>query len=169
MKHGRSLARRIAEYPERKSRMKVHWASLAVGAVFAAAGFAALYAALRRMLCQALDKRQMAAEQQIAALAAKVKALEARMAELNSLDDAGDARNEGASIAAAAASASAPGRGRVQPEMLAVITSAATAFLGKNARVRSARLIPAAQETVSPWSQQGRVVVQTSHNLRAHG
>jgi len=148
--------------------MKVHWASLAVGAVFAAAGFAALYAALRRMLCQALDKRQMAAEQQIAALAAKVKALEARMAELNSLDDAGDARNEGASIAAAA-SASAPGRGRVQPEMLAVITSAATAFLGKNARVRSARLIPAAQETVSPWSQQGRVVVQTSHNLRARG
>ena len=149
--------------------MKVHWASLAVGAVFAAAGFAALDAALRRMLCQAPDKRQTAAEQQIAALAAKVKALEARMAAQNSFGETSALRSESASIATAGASVPGPGRDCVQPEMLAVITSAATAFLGKNARVRSARLTPAAQETVSPWSQQGRVVVQTSHNLRARG
>lgn len=149
--------------------MKAHWASLAVGAAFAAAGFAALGAALRRMICPAPDKRQTAAEQQIAALGAKVKALEARMAALNSFDETSAPRSESVSIATAAASAPGPGRDCVQPEMLAVISSAATAFLGKSARVRSARLIPAAPETVSPWSQQGRVVVQTSHNLRARG
>jgi hypothetical protein len=42
------------------------------------------------------------------------------------------------------------------------------AFLGKKARVRSARLIRPVVST-SAWAQQGRVFVQASHNLPYRG
>jgi hypothetical protein len=57
----------------------------------------------------------------------------------------------------------------IKPEIMAAITAAATAFLGKNARIRSARTVPAEQDGAGAWAQQGRVVVQTSHNLRSRG
>ena len=50
---------------------------------------------------------------------------------------------------------------------MAVIAAAATAFAGENVRLRSVSMLPTAQEAVSAWSQQGRAVVQTSHNLRS--
>ncbi len=53
----------------------------------------------------------------------------------------------------------------IQSEILAVIAAAATAFLGINSRIRSARLINTAHEPLSRWSQQGRKFVQASHNL----
>jgi hypothetical protein len=51
----------------------------------------------------------------------------------------------------------------VTPETIAVIAAAVTAFLGKKVRVRSARRIfPLG---TSSWAQQGRAIVQASHNL----
>ena len=54
----------------------------------------------------------------------------------------------------------------VDPEIVPVLIAAAQAALGRGVRLISARLVPAFVEKVSPWSQQGRVLVQTSHNLR---
>ena len=48
-------------------------------------------------------------------------------------------------------------------ETLAVISATIAAFLGKTARIRSVRMVPATAQ--SPWAQQGRVYVQGSHNL----
>jgi len=51
----------------------------------------------------------------------------------------------------------------VSPEILAVIAAAVAHFIGKSARIRSARLVHATG--TNPWAQQGRVFVQASHNL----
>jgi hypothetical protein len=59
----------------------------------------------------------------------------------------------------------------VSPETMAVIAETVTGFLGKRVRIRSAKKLPAppppAAQTSSasgdPWAQQGRVLVQTSH------
>ena len=45
--------------------------------------------------------------------------------------------------------------------------AAVTAFLGKKVRIRSAKTLQSPYEIVNPWSQQGRVFVQASHNLRS--
>ena len=52
----------------------------------------------------------------------------------------------------------------VSPEIQAVIAAAAVATLGDNVAVRSVRSL--SPHGVSPWSQQGRAMVQASHNLR---
>jgi methylmalonyl-CoA carboxyltransferase large subunit len=54
----------------------------------------------------------------------------------------------------------------ISEEIMLVIAAAVAAFLGKSARVRSARYV---HEGQSPWAQQGRVFVQASHNLVHHG
>jgi hypothetical protein len=50
------------------------------------------------------------------------------------------------------------------PETLAVIAASVTAFLGKKVRIRSARRLQTPY-AVDPWARQGRLIVQTSHNL----
>jgi hypothetical protein len=45
-----------------------------------------------------------------------------------------------------------------------VIAAAVTAYMGKKVRIRSAKIVYS-QESFNPWSQQGRVFVQASHNL----
>ena len=48
-------------------------------------------------------------------------------------------------------------------DTVAVIAAAVTAFLGKKVRVRAARRIyPSGSNS---WAQQGRAIVQASHNL----
>ncbi len=51
----------------------------------------------------------------------------------------------------------------ITSETIMVLTAAVAAFLGKRARIRSARLVRAAPSFA--WAQQGRVFVQASHNL----
>ncbi len=55
---------------------------------------------------------------------------------------------------------------KVKPETVAALTAAAAAFLNKKARIRSANLAPAAQDSAGAWAQQGRVIVLGSHNFR---
>jgi hypothetical protein len=57
-------------------------------------------------------------------------------------------------------------REEIAPGILAAITAASAAVLGRHAHIRSVRALPPHQ-VVSPWSQQGRVFVQGSHNLRS--
>jgi hypothetical protein len=61
------------------------------------------------------------------------------------------------------------GDSEISPETMAVLAAAVTAFLGKKVRILSARLLESPNEVVNAWSQQGRVFVQASHNLRARG
>ena len=51
----------------------------------------------------------------------------------------------------------------VSPETILILSAAVAAFLGKRARIRSARLVRTAPSNA--WVQQGRVFVQASHNL----
>lgn len=52
----------------------------------------------------------------------------------------------------------------VSPETLLVIAAAVTAFLGKKVRIRSAKTLYS-HESFNAWSQQGRAVIQASHNV----
>ena len=58
------------------------------------------------------------------------------------------------------------GKKDISPELLTVITAAATVFLGTHLRVRSLELLHSPRESVSRWTRQGRVFVQASHNTR---
>ena len=50
-------------------------------------------------------------------------------------------------------------------EVLAAIVAAATVFLGKKLRIRGIAELRQMDEKTSRWTRQGRVLVQTSHNL----
>ena len=67
-------------------------------------------------------------------------------------------------IPAAKVAAPPPPKEEVSPDTLLVLAAAVTAFLGKKVRIRSAKMLYA-HESFNAWSQQGRVVVQASHNL----
>lgn len=140
--------------------MKLH--GMAIAGVLAGIGCWGAFSGLRRAWLRAAQRRQLA-ERQLNALTAAVAALEARVAELSRM--AGPAQ-EIESKPAAAQGAGLASSSKPKQETLAVIAAAATAFLGRAARIRSVQPAQAA-ETVSPWSQQGRVIVQTSHNLRS--
>jgi methylmalonyl-CoA carboxyltransferase large subunit len=68
--------------------------------------------------------------------------------------------------AAAARAAEPPPSEELDDEILAVLSAAVAAFLGKTARIRRARLL-SPFEPSNAWAQQGRVYVQASHNLGA--
>jgi hypothetical protein len=148
------------------------WTVLAACAAMVAAVSAAAYAGLERALRRRALRRERAAEQQLSALEGTVKALKARIAELSR----GEALPESAAREIEVKSAARIEEGRerekedaVAPEILAAIAAAATTFLGRNPGLRRAREPEQPFDTVSAWSQQGRVVVQTSHNLRSRG
>jgi len=56
---------------------------------------------------------------------------------------------------------------KIPVEIVAVIAAAATAFLGKRLRIRGVAEVRTAGESMNRWTRQGRVLVQTSHNLAA--
>jgi hypothetical protein len=56
----------------------------------------------------------------------------------------------------------------VTPETLSVIAAAVTEFLGERVKIRSARVLQT-RSAVDRWARQGRVMVQTSHNLTPRG
>ena len=111
-------------------------------------------------------ERMRSMEEQVAAVDDVVQMIEARLTEMHSLWAASQP-GEGAS------QATGTGEGAMEqgeepamePEIQAAIAAAAIAAAGPNARVRSATLVKS-RDKASPWSQQGRVLVQSSHNLR---
>ncbi len=56
----------------------------------------------------------------------------------------------------------------ITPETLSVIAAAVTAFLGKKVKIRSAKMLQT-PEAIDRWTRQGRVMIQTSHNLAQRG
>lgn len=71
-----------------------------------------------------------------------------------------------ATLTAPKAAAPAPAKPKapeVSPDIMHVLAAAVAAFLGKKARIRSARQVPTA---VDGWRMQGRVAIMGSHNPR---
>ena len=117
-------------------------------------------------LVEALAERQQAADRRMSELGALVESLGARIAELTRV--APPAASPAAVQAKPAQAAPAiPAKAQVTPEMIVILAAAATANLGKNVRVRSAKMLQSPYEIVNPWAQHGRVMIQVSHSLRS--
>lgn len=145
--------------------MTLHGADLMVLMATAAAGCAIGYALSLRSGRRVLVDRQREMERRVRTLAEVVESLESRV----SVDPAAQSSAAGAEEIRAEDAATSLQNAEpepIAPELQAVITAAAVTALGPGARVRSAQAV-SPQEHVSPWSQQGRVTVQSSHNLRS--
>ncbi len=130
------------------------WILVFAGAV-CGAGYLILLHNLRRMVTE----RDLRIADQLAALDDAIRSLETRLAEHHSASEL---------IAAAQSMAeSSPlvdtedEQDAVAPDIQAVIAAAAVAALGPDVQIRSMKA------ATSSWSQQGRVMVQGSHNARA--
>lgn len=112
---------------------------------------------------------QQTSEQQIRQLTSAVLRLEARLAELakTPVPPAPKAVPVAAPVASPVTAPAIKEEEEITPELLVLMASAVTVFLGKTVRIRSAKRLQSPYEIVNPWSQQGRVFVQASHNLRS--
>ena len=150
--------------------MALNWADLAALVVLVAVGWVVSYTGMRRALRRAVAARQLDAESQLRALASAVETLQTRVAELSETREPQATVATGFDLEAAAETTDEVVEledGEITAEIMAVIAAAATAFLGKKVRILSAKLLESPQEVVNAWSQQGRVFVQASHNLRS--
>jgi hypothetical protein len=103
------------------------------------------------------------------ALRDMVQILEARVAEedaaLADADETSQAEpSPDAGVVTRLEAEASPDENTLTSEMQAVIATAAVVRLGPSARVNSVRLLSSPH--ASPWSQQGRMLVQASHNVR---
>jgi hypothetical protein len=145
--------------------MKMHWTEWAALTALVGAVGVAVYAAMVRVMRRAVAEKQRETDRQLSAMAATVTALQARVAELGGLQ-AKPGEDAALSVKADATSPQKPES--PEAETVAVLTAAATAFLSKKARIRSAQIL-VAEQGAGTWAQQGRASVQTSHNPRSRG
>ncbi len=149
--------------------MKFHWTEWLVVTALVGAACVAVYAAMARAMRRAVAERQRETKRQLNAMAATVKALQARVAELGGRNAMPAQQGESAATFSAAEIEDGQKPESPRPEIVAVLTAAASTFLGKKAHVRSAQLTPADAGSAGAWAQQGRAFVQTSHNPRSRG
>jgi len=136
--------------------VKLHWIDLALASALVAASLAIAGLALLRKLRQTVAGHK----HEVAELQESVQALESRLVQLSSNAELQP------EPAASALEPAQPKKESISSEIQAVLAAAAVALFGKKVRLRSARLL-SSQAGVSQWSQQGRVIVQTSHNPRS--
>jgi transcriptional regulator with XRE-family HTH domain len=133
--------------------------------ILVAAASGACYLFLLRRLRSLMAERQLKIAEQLGVLNEAIQALETRLAvhppaaSLNGL-----AQVEASAGSGQVSGSSVEGSEEPLPEIKAVIAAAAIAALGPNAEVKSIKA--AGRPATSPWTQQGRVMVQGSHNLR---
>ena len=142
--------------------------SLALTAVIAGAlafAAAAVCVVIVRRFQRLIFERHQSLEEQVAAVDDAVQMIEVRLTELHSLCVASQPAGSESEPAGDAPAAEQGEEPAIEPEIQALIAAAAVAAAGPNARVRSATLVKS-RDKASPWSQQGRVLVQSSHNLR---
>ena len=154
--------------------MTLHWPDLVLVAAIVIAGCGLSYFLLLRTLRRVLAESRRDMERRLAALTTAtmmraaaspgtdaLTATEIEAAPVSQVQRSGERHD----------SEERENRQRAEeipPEIQAAIAAVAIAVLGNHARVRSARRIPSSN-VVSPWTQQGRVIVQSSHNLRTRG
>ena len=114
---------------------------------------------------KAIAERQDALERQLGALAAAVQSLEKRLIERS--EPLVFSAHEGTvEVQAENGPGEAQGKKHSMKTEVRAVIAAAAAVAGEMARVRKVRALPAAQDAGSAWSQQGRVRVVSSHNVR---
>lgn len=144
--------------------MTLHGTDLIAIAVLIAAGFATCYGLFLRKLRATLTDRQMKIADQIAVLDGAIRVLEQRLADQRSLLEqpravaAFENRNTAEQVGTSDESGSE--ESQIAPQIQAAVAAAAVAVAGPNAIVQSVKPV------TSPWTQQGRVLVQGGHNLR---
>jgi len=133
------------------------------------AGWMAVFVSSRRMLKRTCAELRLEFQRQIDSQSAKIEALE-RTAKPR-------AASPVSAVAAPGKTESSPGNvaspnatrtqahEEITPETLKTITETVTALLGRKVHVRSVKILPAPDATVSPWAQHGRAVVQASHDF----
>jgi hypothetical protein len=156
----------------------LHWADLAWMTALVMAGCGVGYWLAMRKVREAVAESQRKMERRLQSLIEAVAKGGANEAEVESTDVLDTVEIEAKPAAAiqgrplprveVQGPAAAGEADAIAPEIQAAITAAAMATLGNHARVRTARRIPS-EDVVSPWTQQGRVIVQSSHNLRTRG
>ena len=127
------------------------------------AGWLTVWIGSQRSLKRACAELRLEFQGQIEALRAQLKALEQtsdiRMPATAASSPAGsNAAQEEASTRRAADA--------ITPETLAELTEAIATLLGRKVRIRSVKIMPMPHTNADPWAQQGRVIIQASHNLR---
>lgn len=148
----------------------VHWTDVVVMLAIVAAGCAASYLLVLRAVRRTVIEHQREIDRRLNSLTEVIALLETRLAEPEVSSDSLSAEEIEAQSGGGAAPPALlsetkpkPDPEEIPPEIQVAIAAAAIAVLGPDAHVRSATV---ARNAVSPWSQQGRVSVQSSHNLR---
>ena len=141
--------------------MTMHWADLILILAIVGAGCAFGYLILLRRLRQIVTERDLKIADQLGALDDAIRALETRLAEHHIGSELIEAGQRTANSNSQDDTQDAEESEGVAPEIQAVIAASAVAALGQDIHIRSMK--PA----ISSWSQQGRVLVQGSHNARA--
>jgi hypothetical protein len=146
----------------------LHWTDIAVVVAVILTGCGVTFVALQRLIQRDVLREQAEIRKKLLALSDAVRALEVRLAGPSDSSVAASTTPEFQADLDGPAMATQVElfQEEIAPEIMAAITAATAAFVGRDARIRSVRSLPPHQ-LVSPWSQQGRVVVQASHNLRA--
>ncbi|HXS75924.1 MAG TPA: hypothetical protein VN753_07095 [Terracidiphilus sp.] len=139
--------------------MTLHGTDLIAIAGLVAAGSALGYAFLWWRVRALITERQLKTADQIGALDDAIRAMETRLAE-HQLASSIELQQAPDVPLATESDSATDENGVIAPEMQAAIAAAAVAALGRNAVVQSVRAV------TSPWTQQGRVLVQGGHNLR---
>lgn len=145
--------------------MTLHWTDLALILAIVGSGGTAGYFLLVRTLRQTVLDRQRELERRVAMLVEVVRSMELRLGEQGPSSESTEAHDAEPEIIRSADPADRQENSEIPAEMQVAIVAAAVAVLGPKARVLSARAARP-DDFVSPWSQQGRVSVQASHNLR---
>ena len=121
-------------------------------------GLAGCYALFLRKLRATLTDRRMEFADQIGALDNAIRALDTRLAERHLQTPLEQTLAVPSSEILGEVDQAGPEE--IAPEIQAVIAAATVATVGPNAVVQSVKSV------TSPWTQQGRVLVQGGHNLR---
>jgi len=116
-------------------------------------------------LLRALAERQDSLERELSALTSAVKSLEQRLTE-KAVEPDFRALEGTADVQAAGEPGEAPGRKHGMKTEVKAVIAAAAAVAGEMVKVRKVRALPSGQDAGSAWSQQGRVGVVSSHQLR---
>jgi hypothetical protein len=121
------------------------------------AGWVAAYIGSRSLLKRTCAEFRLEMQRQMDTLSASVTALE---------------RTIGTLAAGASATSKAEEKqtlDEITPETMATITETITALLGRKVHIRSVKVLQVPNAVANTWSQQGRAVIQASHNLAQEG
>lgn len=148
----------------------LHWTDVVVMLAIVAAGCAASYLLVLRAVRRTVIEHQREIDRRLTSLTETIALLEGRFAEPEASTDALSAEEIEAQSGGVAATPGLVSEAKprldheeIPPEIQVAIAAAAIAVLGPDAHVRSTKVV---HNAASPWSQQGRVSVQSSHNLR---